>query len=152
MGGLVTVHAANDAAVNARPDGHREPRAIGYLTLFASAGTLVCCALPSLLVLLGLGATVATVVSAVPSLVTLSRHKEWVFAASALLVAGNIYYVYRLAPRMLAERGRCEGDDPTTCARVSRVSRVLLWISVTLLGIGAAVAYLLPLALSPSSG
>jgi hypothetical protein len=36
---------------------------LGYLSLFTSLGTLLCCALPSLLVLLGLGATVATGVS-----------------------------------------------------------------------------------------
>lgn len=53
----------------------RESRAFGYLSLFASFGTLICCALPSLLVLLGLGATVAAFLSAAPWLVTLSRHK-----------------------------------------------------------------------------
>jgi mercuric ion transport protein len=31
-----------------------------FLTLFASCGTLICCALPSVLVLVGLGATVAS--------------------------------------------------------------------------------------------
>lgn len=35
---------------------------LGYLSLFTSLGTLLCCALPSLLVALGLGATVASVV------------------------------------------------------------------------------------------
>jgi mercuric ion transport protein len=33
--------------------------ALSYLSLFTSLGTLLCCALPSLLVLFGLGATVA---------------------------------------------------------------------------------------------
>ena len=55
---------------------------LSYLSLFTSFGTLLCCALPSLLVLLGLGATVASFLAAVPSLVTLSRHKDWVFAIS----------------------------------------------------------------------
>ena len=49
-----------------------------YLSLFTSLGTLLCCALPSVLVLLGLGATVATVPSSVPWLVKLSHHKVWV--------------------------------------------------------------------------
>jgi mercuric ion transport protein len=53
---------------------------LGYLSLFTSFGTLLCCALPSILVLVGLGATVASVLSSVPWLVTISRHKDWVFA------------------------------------------------------------------------
>jgi len=48
---------------------------LAYLSLFTSMGTLLCCALPSLLVLVGLGATVASVLSAAPWLVTLSGHK-----------------------------------------------------------------------------
>jgi mercuric ion transport protein len=121
----------------------REHRLLGYLGLFSSVGTLVCCALPSLLVLLGLGATVASVLANAPWLVTLSRHKAWLFAASALLIAGNFYYVYRLAPRLLARSGACDVDDPT-CARASRTSRGLLWVSAFLLAAGFSVAYVLP--------
>jgi hypothetical protein len=120
---------------------------VGYLSLFTSLGTLLCCALPSLLVLLGLGATVASVLAAAPWLVSLSRHKEWVFAASALLIIGNFYYVYRLVPRLLAKRGVCKSDDPDACGRASRTSRGLLWVSALLLGVGFTVAYLLPAAL-----
>ena len=58
--------------------------ALSFLSLFTSLGTLLCCALPSLLVLFGLGATVATVLSEVPWLVSLSHHKHWVF-----IVAGR---------------------------------------------------------------
>jgi hypothetical protein len=119
---------------------------LGYLGLFSSVGTLVCCALPSLLVLLGLGATVASVLASAPWLVALSRHKAWVFAMSGLLIAGNFYYVYRLAPRLLARSGVCDVDD-ANCARASRTSRGLLWVSALLLVAGFSVAYLLPAAL-----
>jgi mercuric ion transport protein len=124
-----------------------EHRVLGYVGLFTSVGTLVCCALPSLLVVLGLGTTVASVLAAAPWLVTLSRHKAPVFATSALLIAGNFYYVYRLAPRLLARRGACETDDSDACLRASRTSRALLWMSAVLLVIGFSVAYLLPLVL-----
>src|ERR1700682_2717722 len=76
---------------------------LGYLSLFTSFGTLLCCALPSLLVLLGLGATVASFLSAAPWLVTLSHHKNWVFLVSGVLVVSNIVYVYALAPRLQAQ-------------------------------------------------
>ncbi len=124
----------------------KESRLLGYLGLFTSVGTLLCCALPSLLVLLGLGATVASVLASAPWLVALSRHKGWIFTASALLIAGNFYYVYRLAPRLLARSGACDVDDPS-CVRASRASRVLLWTSALLLAAGFSVAYLLPLIL-----
>src|SRR5438045_6677498 len=85
-----------------------------YLSLFTSFGTLLCCALPSLLVLLGLGATVASFLSAVPWLVTLSRHKLWVFAISGVMIAANLLYVYRIATH-LQGREACPADAPNAC-------------------------------------
>ena len=54
----------------------RRSALLSYFSLFTSLGTLLCCALPSLLVLFGLGASVASMLSFVPWLVTLSRHKR----------------------------------------------------------------------------
>ncbi len=124
-----------------------ESRILPYLGLFSSVGTLLCCALPSLLVLLGFGATVASASSLLPWLVTLSRHKVWVFAASALLLAANFHYVYRLAPRLLAARGACPAEEPDACARATRFSRLVLWLATALYAVGFAVAYVLPLLL-----
>src|ERR1035438_3544864 len=39
---------------------------LSYFSLFTSLGTLLCCALPSLLVLFGLGASVASALSLMP--------------------------------------------------------------------------------------
>ena len=116
---------------------------LSYLSLFTSFGTLLCCALPSLLVLLGLGATVASFLSAVPWLVTLSHHKNWVFAISGLLIAGNFVYIYVLAPRLQTHGGVCTPDGPDACAQASRTSRVVLWISALLYCGGVFAAYLL---------
>ena len=60
---------------------------LNYFSLFTSLSTLLCCALPSLLVLFGLGASVASMLSFMPWLVTLSRHKQWTFAVSGVLIA-----------------------------------------------------------------
>ena len=75
---------------------------LSYLSLFTSVGTLLCCALPSLLVLVGLGASVASALSFVPWLVTLSRHKNWTFAIAGVLIAANLVYVSRVVPRLKA--------------------------------------------------
>ena len=116
---------------------------LSYLSLFTSFGTLLCCALPSLLVLLGLGATVASFLSAVPWLVALSRHKTWVFAVSGILIAGNLVYVYGVAPRLQRATGACPADAPEGCASASRSSRVVLWISAGIYAIGVFSAFIL---------
>lgn len=107
-----------------------------WLSLFASAGTLVCCALPSLLVLLGMGATVASLVSSLPWLVTLSRHKAGVFAASGLLLAGTWYYLHRVVPRLAMPGAVCPPE-------VARLNRRLWRGSVLVYSAGFFVAYVL---------
>ena len=115
---------------------------LGWVSLFTSAGTLVCCALPSLLVLVGLGATVASLLSAAPWLVTLSQHKGWVFAGAGLLMALNVVYVYGLTPRLRAAHRTCPSDDAgSPCGPAERFTRVMLWTSVALYGVGAFTAY-----------
>ena len=116
---------------------------LSYLSLFCSLGTLLCCALPSLLVLLGMGATVASALSAVPWLVTLSHHKNWVFAIAGLLIGGNFVYVYFVAPKLQARRIGCDPDDPRACRAASRLSRIVLWCSGAFYAIGFFSAYLL---------
>jgi mercuric ion transport protein len=72
---------------------------LGLLSLFTSFGTLVCCALPSLFVLVGFGTAVASVLSAAPWLVALSHRKDWVFVGSGAVIALNFAYVYWTAMR-----------------------------------------------------
>lgn len=117
---------------------------LSYLSLFTSLGTLLCCALPSLLVLFGLGATVASFLAAAPWLVTLSHHKEWVFVTAGLLIAVSFVYVYRVAPRLKAHGGTCylkHGQTP--CDTATRISRIALWISAAIYAIGFFTAYVL---------
>jgi hypothetical protein len=117
--------------------------ALSYLSLFTSLGTLLCCALPSLLVLFGLGATVASVLSEAPWLVALSHHKNWVFIVAGALISGNFLYVYALAPRLQVRTGACDANDPTACQTASSFSRIVLWCSAVLYLIGCFSAYLL---------
>ena len=114
---------------------------LSYFSLFTSISTLLCCALPSLLVLLGLGATVASVLSSLPWLVTLSHYKGWTFAVSGVLIALSFVNMYYLAPKLRAEE--CEADDPNACAEVSKLSKVLLWVSAAIYAAGFFVAFVL---------
>jgi len=120
----------------------RRTALLNYFSLFSSFSTLICCALPSVLVLLGLGTTVASLLSAAPWLVSLSRHKIWTFSIAGTLIAASFVMTYVVAPRL---RGGevCDADDPTTCGEVSKVSRVVLWGSAVIWSGGFFVAYLL---------
>lgn len=113
-----------------------------YFSLFSSFSTLICCALPSVLVLLGMGTTVASLLSAAPWLVDLSRHKIWTFSIAGVLIVMSFVMTYLIAPR-LRQGETCDVDDPTTCGEVSRASRIILWGSAVIWSCGFFVAYLL---------
>jgi|SRR5579864_2052695 len=119
----------------------RRSALLGYLSLFTSVGTLLCCALPSLLVLFGLGASVASLLSFMPWLVKLSRHKSLTFSVAGGLIALSFVNMYYVAPR--ARSQECTPDNPTACEDASRFSKAVLWISAALYAAGFFVAYLL---------
>lgn len=107
------------------------------LSLFTSAGTLICCALPALLVTIGAGATLAGIVSSAPWLVALSRHKEILFAVAGvlLLVAGILRFRARNAP--------CPIDpvQAKACGRLRAISGVIYWLSVAVYAVGFFFAF-----------
>ena len=115
---------------------------LNYFSLFSSFSTLICCALPSVLVLLGMGTTVASLLSAAPWLVNLSRHKIWIFNIAGTFIVVSFVMTYAIAPR-LWQGEACNTDDPTTCGEVRKLSRVILWGSAAVWSCGFFVAYLL---------
>lgn len=106
-------------------------------------GTPLCRALPSLLVLLGFGATVASFLSEIPWLVAMSHHKHWVFIVAGVLISSNFVYVYAIAPKLQMRSGACNPNDPDACQTASRFSRLVLWCSAVLYLIGCFSAYIL---------
>ncbi|HMH15182.1 MAG TPA: hypothetical protein VK578_18920 [Edaphobacter sp.] len=120
----------------------RRTALLNYFSLFGSFSTLICCALPSVLVLLGMGTTVASLLSAAPWLVNLSKHKIWTFSIAAVLISMSFVMTYLIAPR-LRQGETCDADDPATCDEVSKISRIILWGSAAIWTCGFFVAYLL---------
>jgi len=109
-----------------------------WLTLFASAGTLICCALPVALVTLGLGVAVASLTASFPILITLSKHKEWIFAGSGALLV--------LAGWLLYRPGRTCPADPAAaalCERLQQWNRRVHGSAVAVWSVGFFTAYLL---------
>jgi mercuric ion transport protein len=120
----------------------RRAALLNYLSLFSSFSTLICCALPSVLVLLGMGSAVASLLSAAPWLVDFSRHKIWTFSLAGVLIGASFVVTYVVAPR-LREGEACAADDPVTCGEVSKLSRFILWGSAFVWSCGFFVAFLL---------
>jgi mercuric ion transport protein len=114
---------------------------LSYFSLFTSVGTLLCCALPSLLVLAGLGASVASTLSSLPWLVALSRHKQWTFSVSGVLIVLSFLNMYYLSQKIRANA--CTPGDPSACETAGKFSRVLLWIAAAIYAVGFFSAYLL---------
>ncbi len=125
----------------AEPGTGRMETGATWVTLLASTGTLVCCALPIILVTFGMGATVAALTSTAPFLIILSQHKVWVFAGSAMMLALSGWMMYR--------PGRSCPVDPelgAQCDRTQVWNRRIYWTSVALWGVGFFAAFLaLPL-------
>lgn len=114
---------------------------ITLFTLFSTTGTLVCCALPIVLVTLGMGTTVVAMTSAFPFLITLSQHKIWVFVFSGVMLMLSGWFMYR--------PGRSCPTDPElgrACSKVQVWNQRIFWTSVVIWGIGFFAAFLaLPL-------
>lgn len=124
-------------------DGTTEQRrsaATSWLALFAGTSTLVCCALPALLVTLGAGAALATLVSVFPQIVWLSEHSAWVFGIGAVLLAlgGAAQWQQRHAP--------CPIDPALrqACMAQRRRSARIYAVSVMLFAVGAWFAFIQP--------
>lgn len=123
-------------AINEQRIGSR----LTWFSIFTSASTLLCCALPALLVALGAGAALATVVGVVPQIVWVSEHKILVFVGAGVMlaVAGYLQYRARFLP--------CPADPAlaAACSRQRRVSNVIYFASLAIYVIGVSFAVLGP--------
>lgn len=120
----------------------RQTRVASLLSLFTSGSTLICCALPALLVALGAGAALSSLISFVPQLVWFSEHKIGVFltATVILLASGMMQWRARSLP--------CPIDPllAQACIRTRKASFRLYLASVGIFLLGGFFAFIAPLA------
>jgi hypothetical protein len=121
----------------------KQTKAASVLSLFTSGGTLICCALPALLVGIGAGAAMSSLVSNVPQLVWFSEHKVgvFIFAALMLLLSG----IMQLRARSLP----CPADPAlaAACLATRKTSLQVYVFSVVIFLIGGFFAFIAPLIL-----
>ena len=109
---------------------------LGWVSLFASASTWICCALPILLVTVGAGAMLAGITNQFPVLIVLGAHKNWMFAISGVFLAAAGGLIWR--------SGQHCPTDPLLaqqCQRMQRWNKRVLWISVIVWFFGFVAAY-----------
>ena len=111
------------------------------VTLFASSSTLICCAIPALLVTLGAGATLSTFISIFPKIVWISERKieVFTFAGVMLTISGYMQWRGRLAP--------CPVDPVLrdACIRTRKASLVVYLMSLFVYLTGGWFAFIQPL-------
>ncbi|MDX8379957.1 MAG: hypothetical protein R8K48_07960 [Gallionella sp.] len=108
------------------------------LTLFITSGTLLCCALPILLVSLGFGAVVASLNYHIPGLIFLAEQKLWTLSLSALLLVFLAWVIWR-------PNQTCPVDPElaASCKQAKKWNQRIFWLSVAVWGVGFFFSLLL---------
>lgn len=112
-----------------------------FLALFTSTGTLICCALPALVVAIAGGSAMVSLLSTFPWLVTLSKYSGWIF-----LIAGIMIFFSGIL--ILKPKGSlaCSITGGKGCEAAGRFQNMMFWTSVVIYSFGLFTAYgLLPL-------
>jgi len=116
---------------------------VSIASLFTSFSTLLCCALPSLLVAIGLGAAVAGVFSGLPWLNTLVKHHNFLFLVAGIVLVFNGWLLFRKRTGEVCLPAANETGE-TACATAHRWNFWIFGVSIGLFLIGVTVTYILP--------
>ncbi len=104
---------------------------LGWVSLFSSTSTWICCALPILLVTVGAGATLAGITKQFPLLTVLGAHQNWMFTISGVLLTAAAGLTWRSGQH-------CPADPVLAqqCQRTQRLNKRILWVSLIVWSIG----------------
>ena len=115
-------------------------KAANFFSLFASSSTLICCALPSLFVVLGAGASFASLLTVFPFLIVLSQYKLAISltAFTTIALAGFAHYKTARLP--------CPADPELgrVCLQSRRRARLVYYVSVSIFAFATIFTYLVP--------
>ena len=116
-------------------------KAINFFSLLTSSSTLICCALPAIFVLLGAGASFASLITVFPFLITISKYKIGIsiFALVMIVIAGYLNYKASMLP--------CPADIELgkLCMQTRKKSRMIYYFSVIIFLFASFFTYIIPL-------
>ena len=108
------------------------------LSLFTSFGTLICCALPALLVTLGMGASLSSVISFFPWITIISDFKLIIFVISGSLIF--LALIFQLRTKYFPFPADLE--KAKLCQNLRKISWILLYLSLLLYFFGFFFAFI----------
>ena len=114
---------------------------ITFFSFFASTGTIVCCALPALLVALGAGASLSSFLGAFPEIIWISQYKDFVF------LFAFIFILFAGIAQLKARNFPCPANKELAykCNKSRKISLYVYLFSVMLLSIGFIITFIFPM-------
>ena len=108
------------------------------ISLFTSFATLLCCALPALLVTLGMGASLAGLIGTFPSITFLSNYKEYIFIISGILIS------FGFLSQLNSKNYLCPADPVKAklCSNIRKIGWVMLYVSLVFYLLGFFFAFI----------
>lgn len=117
-----------------------KPRKWAWLVLFASLPTLICCALPILLVSLGFGSVVAAIYSEyLPFLKWFGLNSTLTFSITIIILLLTAYALYRPSRTCPANP-----ELAMACESTQKWNRRFFWIALFIWIIGAFTTFVMP--------
>lgn len=114
-----------------------------FLILFSSFSTVLCCALPALLVFIGAGASLAGLVAVFPQITWISEHKSFIFIFGGIMLAISLFV--RIYKNVWAkDNDICSISLPeggTPCHKTSKLSNLIFILSLALYLTGVFFAF-----------
>ena len=114
--------------------------ALSIINLLSSTSTLFCCALPALLVSVGAGSVLVSIIGTFPVLIWISKHKIFLFlfAGIMLFIGGILQFKMRKMP--------CPIDPikKKACIKVRKINSYIYYFSLSIYTISVLVAYIIP--------
>lgn len=100
---------------------------IVFLSLFTSVSTIICCALPIILVTLGMGAVFASLTANIPSLIWLAQKSAEIFLIAGFLLLMSGYFIY-IKPTT------CPADKKlaVACKKTKKFSKIIFLTSLAI--------------------
>ena len=107
------------------------------LSLFTSIGTLLCCALPALLVTLGMGAVLAGFISMSPWITSIFNYKNYIFVIAGIMLSLSILMLW------LNRNAPCPIDpmQARSCMKLRKISFYSIIFSTFIYLIGVFFAF-----------
>ena len=107
------------------------------LSLFTSFSTLICCALPAFMIMLGMGASLAGLISLFPWITNISKYKIEIFIAAGILLLFSAILFWR------DRHIKCPTDPKLAklCLRLRSLNFILILTSITFYFVGIFFAF-----------